>query len=471
MADRWARLAPAWLDPAADRAGRRPRAGQDRQRPGTRPRAAWLPETRRAALAELAALDARAPCSPPAPGVPSLVARHHWLRPRRRGPRARPSRGRSRRPPSSGSPALGGLSAHGRALLDRRARGRRGGAGAAAARTRRPRAAPGRPDRRRARAARAGPRPRPRHGRRRRVPRRRDRLPVHRGSVRHAFDSGWSAAEVHESIAPAPRGPRCRSRCATSSTTSPARFGTVRVGAAESFLRSDDEAALAELVHDPRAAALRLRRIAPTVVVSDVPLDVLLPRLRELGVGPGGRGPRTARSGSPARDVAPRPRRPAARGVAADGRVGRPARRAGRRHGHRDPGRRPGRRSRPPRPARGRPAIPAVVARRCCARRSRPAPPCGSATSTTTARAPSGSSTRRASRAAGCRVRPPHARTSGPSPSTGSPPSAPSPPPPLTLTLLTAHHSRSSRPPFEVEPPLVPVFRRPVASGTAYVGL
>ena len=41
------------------------------------------------------------------------------------------------------------------------------------------------------------------------------------------------------------------------------RFGTLRAGQAESFLRSDDEAALAELVHSPGASALRLRRILP----------------------------------------------------------------------------------------------------------------------------------------------------------------------------------------------------------------
>jgi hypothetical protein len=68
-------------------------------------------------------------------------------------------------------------------------------------------------------------------------------------------------------------------------------FGTVRVGAVSAFLRSDDEAALAALVHDPAASGLRLRRIAPTVVVSDTPPDVLLPRLRELGVAPVVEGP------------------------------------------------------------------------------------------------------------------------------------------------------------------------------------
>ncbi len=40
------------------------------------------------------------------------------------------------------------------------------------------------------------------------------------------------------------------------------------------------------MLHHPRAAALGLRRIAPTVLVSTTPLDVLLPRLRELGVSP-----------------------------------------------------------------------------------------------------------------------------------------------------------------------------------------
>jgi hypothetical protein len=63
-------------------------------------------------------------------------------------------------------------------------------------------------------------------------------------------------------------------------------FGTVRVGHAEAFLRADDEAALTELLHHPRAGSLGLRRIAPTVLVSTTPLDVLIPRMRELGVSP-----------------------------------------------------------------------------------------------------------------------------------------------------------------------------------------
>lgn len=104
-------------------------------------------------------------------------------------------------------------------------------------------------------------------------------------SVRRAFDAGWSAAEVHAFVAGVSRTPVPQALSYLVDDVS-RRFGTLRVGHAEAFLRSDDEAALAELVHHADAATLRLRRIAPTVVVSDVPLGTLLPRIRELGLAP-----------------------------------------------------------------------------------------------------------------------------------------------------------------------------------------
>ncbi len=104
-------------------------------------------------------------------------------------------------------------------------------------------------------------------------------------SVRRAFDAGWSAGEVHEFVAATSRTPVPQSLTYLVDDVS-RRFGTLRVGHAESFLRSDDETALTELVHAPGADALRLRRIAPTVVISDVPLGTLLPRIRELGLAP-----------------------------------------------------------------------------------------------------------------------------------------------------------------------------------------
>jgi hypothetical protein len=104
-------------------------------------------------------------------------------------------------------------------------------------------------------------------------------------SVRRAFDAGWSAAEVHEFVGATSRTPVPQSLTYLIDDVA-RRFGTLRAGHAEAFLRSDDETALTELVHAPGAESLRLRRIAPTVVVSDVPLGTLLPRLRELGLAP-----------------------------------------------------------------------------------------------------------------------------------------------------------------------------------------
>ncbi len=104
-------------------------------------------------------------------------------------------------------------------------------------------------------------------------------------SVRRAFDAGWSAAEVHDFVAATSRTPVPQSLTYLVDDVS-RRFGTLRAGHAECFLRSDDETALTELVHAPGADALRLRRIAPTVVISDVPLGTLLPRIRELGLAP-----------------------------------------------------------------------------------------------------------------------------------------------------------------------------------------
>jgi len=104
-------------------------------------------------------------------------------------------------------------------------------------------------------------------------------------SVRRAFDAGWAAHEVHAFLGAVSRTPVPQPL--TYLVDDAARtFGSVRVGHAEAFLRADDEAALAEVLHHPRAASLGLRRIAPTVLVSSTPLDILLPRLRELGVSP-----------------------------------------------------------------------------------------------------------------------------------------------------------------------------------------
>ncbi len=104
-------------------------------------------------------------------------------------------------------------------------------------------------------------------------------------SVRRALDSGWTAVELHEFLGSVSRTPVPQPLSYLVDDTA-RTFGSVRVGHAEAFLRADDEAALTELLHHPKAGPLGLRRLAPTVLVSSTPLDVLMPRLRELGAAP-----------------------------------------------------------------------------------------------------------------------------------------------------------------------------------------
>ena len=104
-------------------------------------------------------------------------------------------------------------------------------------------------------------------------------------SVRRALDVGWTAVELHDFLATVSRTPVPQPLTYLVDDTV-RTFGSVRVGAAESFLRADDEAALSELLHHPKARGLGLRRLAPTVLISSTPVDVLLPRLRDLGAAP-----------------------------------------------------------------------------------------------------------------------------------------------------------------------------------------
>lgn len=109
-------------------------------------------------------------------------------------------------------------------------------------------------------------------------------------SVRRALDAGWTTAEVHAFVLAASRTPVPQPL--TYLVEDVARsFGRLRVGAATAFIRSEDEVALAELVNHPKAAGLGLQQLAPTVLISSLPLDLLLPRLREIGAAPVVEGP------------------------------------------------------------------------------------------------------------------------------------------------------------------------------------
>ena len=64
------------------------------------------------------------------------------------------------------------------------------------------------------------------------------------------------------------------------------RHGRLRVASSSSFIQSDDEAAIAELVQEPGAASLGLVRIAPTVLTSAASPRETARVLRELGLSP-----------------------------------------------------------------------------------------------------------------------------------------------------------------------------------------
>ncbi len=104
-------------------------------------------------------------------------------------------------------------------------------------------------------------------------------------SVRRALDAGRSASDVHALLSARSRTPVPQPLTYLVDDVA-RRHGQVRVGAAQSYLRCDDEATLNEIVADRRAAPLRLRRLAPTVVTSQVSVDQLLEGLRAMGQTP-----------------------------------------------------------------------------------------------------------------------------------------------------------------------------------------
>jgi len=282
-AERWLLLVKAWLEnprlvsAIGGRDGDRPinalSAGLER---------AWLPADRRTVLAALSDLPAGRVLAP-GTGVPSLVDRLRWRHPRRPQARLDLTLTILTEAAALGVTGLGGLAGYGRALV-----AGSDAAPALAALLPTPvdhvliqadltAVAPGPLERQFARQLGVLADVESRGG-----------ATVYRftvDSVRRGFDSGWSAIEVKDFLASSSRTPVPQALDYLVDDVA-RRFGTLRLGVAESFLRSDDETALTELMHHASASSLRLRRIAPTVIVSDVPLQLLLPRLRELGAAP-----------------------------------------------------------------------------------------------------------------------------------------------------------------------------------------
>lgn len=111
---------------------------------------------------------------------------------------------------------------------------------------------------------------------------------VHRfspASVRRALDAGWTADEVLDELGRASRTgvPQPLDYLVRDIAR---RHGQLRIGGATAYIRADDEAGLEAMVADRRLAMLGLRRIAPTVLVSQADPAVVVEALRDNGFAP-----------------------------------------------------------------------------------------------------------------------------------------------------------------------------------------
>lgn len=104
-------------------------------------------------------------------------------------------------------------------------------------------------------------------------------------TLRRALDAGWSAARIRGWL----------SQHSTTAIPQPLSYliddvarhhGSVRVGAAESYVTVDDPVKIAALLADPGAAALGLRQIGAEVVVADAEPGDVMAFLERLGQHP-----------------------------------------------------------------------------------------------------------------------------------------------------------------------------------------
>ncbi|MDR6974662.1 hypothetical protein J2X68_001340 [Streptomyces sp. 3330] len=105
------------------------------------------------------------------------------------------------------------------------------------------------------------------------------------GSVRRALDAGRSASDLHAFLTEHSRTPVPQPLTYLIDDVA-RRHGHLRVGAASAYVRCDDDALLNEIVADKRAAGLRLRRLAPTVLAAQADPATLLDGLRAMGFAP-----------------------------------------------------------------------------------------------------------------------------------------------------------------------------------------
>jgi hypothetical protein len=104
-------------------------------------------------------------------------------------------------------------------------------------------------------------------------------------SIRRAMDSGASADELTALLRSRSRTPVPQALSYLIEDTA-RRYGRLRAGGTRAYLRCRDEALLDQVCADPGLGSAQLHRVAGTVAVSAVELDVLLGLLRRAGYAP-----------------------------------------------------------------------------------------------------------------------------------------------------------------------------------------
>ncbi|GIF51806.1 hypothetical protein Afe04nite_63450 [Asanoa ferruginea] len=104
-------------------------------------------------------------------------------------------------------------------------------------------------------------------------------------AVRHALDTGYAADDLHALFRRRSRTPVPQALTYLIDDVA-RRHGGLRVGSTGSYLRSEDEALVAEVLADRRLAGLTLRKLAPTVLVTPLASGRLLQELRDAGYAP-----------------------------------------------------------------------------------------------------------------------------------------------------------------------------------------
>jgi Helicase conserved C-terminal domain len=105
------------------------------------------------------------------------------------------------------------------------------------------------------------------------------------GSLRRALDHGWTGADLLRFFGASSRTPvpQALEYLIGEAAT---QHGRLRAGGATSYLRCDDALLLDRVLAEPGLDSLGLQRLAPTVLVSQAGINLLLERLRAHGYAP-----------------------------------------------------------------------------------------------------------------------------------------------------------------------------------------